>query len=212
MPTYRLTVEYEGTRYHGWQEQKNARSVAGELRRAIEEAGAPVRELGGSGRTDARGHAPAQGAHLRLARAGGAPRGEGLGGLSRAVPPGGQRPVAGGRPRARAGGRAGPLPFPPRRGLSLVPLPDLAPAHGARQALRLVGEAAARREEDGGGGRAPRRQARFPSLLRASSRAAEHAGGGGDGRGGHRRRPDPGPPRRLPLPVEDGAPGGGDAG
>ena len=68
MATYRLTIEYEGTRYHGWQEQKNARSVAGELRRAIEEAGAPVRELGGSGRTDAGVHALAQVAHLRLAR------------------------------------------------------------------------------------------------------------------------------------------------
>jgi tRNA pseudouridine38-40 synthase len=68
MPTYRLTLEYEGTRYHGWQEQKNARSVTGELRRAIEEAGSPVRELGGSGRTDAGVHALAQVAHLRLSR------------------------------------------------------------------------------------------------------------------------------------------------
>lgn len=68
MPTYRLTLEYEGTRYHGWQEQKNARSVAGELRRAVEEAGARVRELGGSGRTDAGVHALAQVAHLRLAK------------------------------------------------------------------------------------------------------------------------------------------------
>src|SRR3954465_57035 len=67
MPPYRLTIEYEGTRYHGWQEQKNARSVAGELRRAIEEAGAPVRELGGSGRTAAGGHPPAPGAPPRLA-------------------------------------------------------------------------------------------------------------------------------------------------
>src|SRR3954466_3082315 len=66
MPTYRLTLEYEGTRYHGWQEQKNARSVSGELRRAVEEAGATVRELGGSGRTDAGVHALAQSAHLRL--------------------------------------------------------------------------------------------------------------------------------------------------
>ncbi|HEV8580071.1 MAG TPA: tRNA pseudouridine(38-40) synthase TruA [Thermoanaerobaculia bacterium] len=66
MPTYRLTLEYEGTRYHGWQEQKNARSVAGELRRAVEEAGGTVRELGGSGRTDAGVHALAQVAHLRL--------------------------------------------------------------------------------------------------------------------------------------------------
>src|ERR1700709_1668093 len=68
MSTYRLTLEYEGTRYHGWQEQKNARSVAGELRRAIEESGGTVRELGGSGRTDAGVHALAQVAHLRLAR------------------------------------------------------------------------------------------------------------------------------------------------
>jgi tRNA pseudouridine38-40 synthase len=69
MPTYRLDVEYEGTRYHGWQEQKNARSVAGELRKAIEEAGGAVKEIGGSGRTDAGVHALAQVAHLRLARA-----------------------------------------------------------------------------------------------------------------------------------------------
>ena len=67
MSTYRLTLEYEGTRYHGWQEQKNARSVAGELRRAVEEAGGVVRDLGGSGRTDAGVHALAQVAHLRLA-------------------------------------------------------------------------------------------------------------------------------------------------
>jgi len=69
MPTYRLTLEYEGTRYSGWQEQKNARTVAGELRRAVEEAGAEVREIGGAGRTDAGVHALAQAAHLRLARA-----------------------------------------------------------------------------------------------------------------------------------------------
>ncbi|HBL28248.1 MAG TPA: tRNA pseudouridine(38-40) synthase TruA [Acidobacteria bacterium] len=69
MPTYRLTLEYEGTRYSGWQEQKNARTVAGELRRAVEEAGAAVREIGGAGRTDAGVHALAQAAHLRLARA-----------------------------------------------------------------------------------------------------------------------------------------------
>src|SRR3954454_4745855 len=68
MPTYRLTVEYEGTRYHGWQEQKNARSGAGERRRGIEEAGAPVRELGGSGRTDAGVHALPPRGHLRPGR------------------------------------------------------------------------------------------------------------------------------------------------
>jgi tRNA pseudouridine38-40 synthase len=68
---YRLTLEYEGTRYHGWQEQQNARSVAGELRRAVQEAlgeGNTLKELGGAGRTDAGVHALAQTAHLRLAR------------------------------------------------------------------------------------------------------------------------------------------------
>ncbi len=72
MPNYRLTLEYEGTRYHGWQEQQNARSIAGELRRALQEAlgeGNALKELGGAGRTDAGVHALAQTAHLRLARA-----------------------------------------------------------------------------------------------------------------------------------------------
>ncbi len=65
MPTYRLTVEYEGTRYRGWQEQKNARTVAGELRQAIEGVVGEKVELGGSGRTDAGVHALAQVAHLK---------------------------------------------------------------------------------------------------------------------------------------------------
>src|SRR5712691_11849462 len=75
MPAYRLTIEYEGTRYRGWQEQQNARSVMGELRRALSEAtgvaesAAEIRDLGGAGRTDAGVHALAQTAHLRLARA-----------------------------------------------------------------------------------------------------------------------------------------------
>jgi len=43
--------------------------VAGELRKAVEEAGAVVKDLGGSGRTDAGVHALAQAAHLRLAKA-----------------------------------------------------------------------------------------------------------------------------------------------
>ena len=66
MTTYRLDVEYEGTRYRGWQEQQNARSVAGELRRAIIESDGEFVELGGAGRTDAGVHALQQVAHLRL--------------------------------------------------------------------------------------------------------------------------------------------------
>lgn len=68
MPTYRLTLEYQGTRYAGWQEQRNARTVAGELRAALGRAtGQRVVDLGGAGRTDAGVHAVGQAAHARLA-------------------------------------------------------------------------------------------------------------------------------------------------
>lgn len=72
METYRLVIEYDGSRYRGWQVQQNARSVAGELLRVLDDLGAPVVELGGAGRTDAGVHALAQVAHLRLRQA---PRG-----------------------------------------------------------------------------------------------------------------------------------------
>jgi tRNA pseudouridine38-40 synthase len=61
---YRLTIEYAGTKYSGWQIQQNARTIQGELQRAAMEAlGKPV-ELQGSGRTDAGVHALGQVAHL----------------------------------------------------------------------------------------------------------------------------------------------------
>ena len=63
----KLTVEYAGTRYSGWQIQKNARTVQGELERAIRDAtGVADFELYGSGRTDAGVHALAQVAHLDI--------------------------------------------------------------------------------------------------------------------------------------------------
>jgi tRNA pseudouridine38-40 synthase len=58
-------IEYDGTRYSGWQEQKNARSIAGEIRAAAEQILGVEVELHGSGRTDAGVHAGAQVAHLR---------------------------------------------------------------------------------------------------------------------------------------------------
>jgi len=67
MPNVRLklTIEYAGTRYSGWQIQKNARTVQGEIERAVREAtGVDEFELYGSGRTDAGVHAMAQVAHL----------------------------------------------------------------------------------------------------------------------------------------------------
>ena len=67
MPRFKLLIEYAGTRYSGWQIQKNARTVQGEIDRAIREiAGRKEFELYGSGRTDAGVHALAQIAHLEL--------------------------------------------------------------------------------------------------------------------------------------------------
>ena len=63
----KLTVEYAGTRYSGWQIQKNAKTVQGEIDRAVREAtGVREFELYGSGRTDAGVHALAQVAHLDI--------------------------------------------------------------------------------------------------------------------------------------------------
>ena len=65
---YRIDVEYDGTRYHGWQEQTNARTVAGELRAAAERAVGRVADLQGAGRTDAGVHALRQVARLDLTK------------------------------------------------------------------------------------------------------------------------------------------------
>jgi tRNA pseudouridine38-40 synthase len=73
MKTWKLTLEYEGTRYSGWQEQSNARTIAGELNRAAQAFFNRQVEIGGAGRTDAGVHALAQVAHLRLSSRGGRP-------------------------------------------------------------------------------------------------------------------------------------------
>ena len=67
MPRFKLLIEYAGTRYRGWQIQKNARTVQGEIDRAVREVAKRREfELYGSGRTDAGVHALAQVAHLEL--------------------------------------------------------------------------------------------------------------------------------------------------
>jgi tRNA pseudouridine38-40 synthase len=67
VPRFKLTIEYAGTKYSGWQKQKNARTVQGELERAIGDAIRDTTfEFMGSGRTDAGVHAIRQVAHLDL--------------------------------------------------------------------------------------------------------------------------------------------------
>jgi tRNA pseudouridine38-40 synthase len=64
---FKLVVEYAGTRYRGWQVQKNARTVQGEILDALGRvSGRRDFDLQGSGRTDAGVHALAQVAHLDL--------------------------------------------------------------------------------------------------------------------------------------------------
>ncbi len=67
MHTWKLEIEYEGTRYRGWQIQHNANTIQGELQKAAYQLFSGKVELGGAGRTDAGVHAAQQIAHLRVA-------------------------------------------------------------------------------------------------------------------------------------------------
>ena len=65
MTTFKLLIEYEGTRYSGWQAQANTpKTIQGRLAMAASQFGDV--EIGGSGRTDAGVHAAGQVAHLRM--------------------------------------------------------------------------------------------------------------------------------------------------
>ncbi|MGI8788580.1 MAG: tRNA pseudouridine(38-40) synthase TruA [Pyrinomonadaceae bacterium] len=66
MHTWKLEIEYEGTRYRGWQIQHNANTVQGELQKAAYQLFSGKAEIGGAGRTDAGVHAVQQFAHLRV--------------------------------------------------------------------------------------------------------------------------------------------------
>lgn len=62
---FKLFIEYEGTRYSGWQKQENAKTVQGTLIKAAKEIfGNDFIDLQGSGRTDSGVHAICQVAHL----------------------------------------------------------------------------------------------------------------------------------------------------
>jgi tRNA pseudouridine38-40 synthase len=67
MARFKVCIEYAGTRYSGWQIQTNARTIQGEIDRALREVTKQrTFELYGSGRTDAGVHALEQVAHLDL--------------------------------------------------------------------------------------------------------------------------------------------------
>ena len=69
MPTYRLLIEYDGSRFAGWQVQASGRTVQGVLLDVLRElTGEREIDLQGAGRTDAGVHALGQVASLRCPR------------------------------------------------------------------------------------------------------------------------------------------------
>jgi tRNA pseudouridine38-40 synthase len=62
---FKLIIEYDGSRYHGWQRQKEDRSIQGEIEKALKKITAGSVTLIGSGRTDAGVHAQGQVANFK---------------------------------------------------------------------------------------------------------------------------------------------------
>lgn len=63
---YKLTLEYDGSKFSGWQIQNNARTVQGELQRAADELFGAATDVQGAGRTDSGVHALGQVAHIKV--------------------------------------------------------------------------------------------------------------------------------------------------
>ena len=65
---HKLTIEYDGSSYSGWQRQANARSIQQALEEAVLRFDPGASHVAGAGRTDAGVHARGQVAHVDLSR------------------------------------------------------------------------------------------------------------------------------------------------
>jgi tRNA pseudouridine38-40 synthase len=65
---HKLTIEYDGSSYSGWQRQANARSIQQALEEAVRRFDPAAGHVAGAGRTDAGVHARGQVAHVDLSR------------------------------------------------------------------------------------------------------------------------------------------------
>jgi tRNA pseudouridine38-40 synthase len=68
MPRFRMTVEYDGTSYVGWQMQENGHSVQAALQNCILSLTGETVSIRGAGRTDSGVHAFGQVIHVDLSR------------------------------------------------------------------------------------------------------------------------------------------------
>jgi tRNA pseudouridine38-40 synthase len=68
MPRYKLTIEYDGSPFLGWQVQESGLTVAGLLEDALEKLSGERTKVSGAGRTDAGVHALGQAAHIDLGK------------------------------------------------------------------------------------------------------------------------------------------------